>query len=376
MQTVSLSAGDAGNRVEFANSIDWRTLSANLKAAIPLVASNTDATYNWDIGTIERSNAQMRQFEVASHRWIDLTDKSGSFGTTILTDCKNGSDKPSDNTVRMTLLRSPGVLPENGRPSPYTDQANQDWGHHEVMSRWSDMRVTGDGRRPTGRPIGFNDPLIAFETTHHSGSLGKNFSLMNLSNSRVRVLALKRAEDSDEIVLRMVELDGKNASNVKVSFAGQLTAAREINAQEQPVGSAVVSGGTLTTSFTPYQPRTYALRLGAPAVKLAATHSQSVQLNYDLLAASHDDSKIEGDGMDGKGNTLPAEMLPAKIEYNGVEFQLAPAASGKPNAVIAKGQQNHPAVGLFQSCLYRSCLCSGRPECFIPYRRSQRIPKY
>ena len=43
--------------------------------------------------------------------------------------------------------------------------------------------------------------------------------------------------------------------------------------------------------------------------------------------------------MDGKGNTLPAEMLPAKIEYNGVVFQLAPAAAGKPNAVIAKGQQ-------------------------------------
>ena len=78
VQTVSLSAGDAGNRVEFANAIDWRTLSANLKATFPLSASNDNATYNWDIGTIERPNANERQFEVASHRWIDLTDKSGS----------------------------------------------------------------------------------------------------------------------------------------------------------------------------------------------------------------------------------------------------------------------------------------------------------
>ncbi len=39
-----------------------------------------------------------RQFEVVSHRWIDLTDKSGSFGATILTDCKNGSDKPMTTT--------------------------------------------------------------------------------------------------------------------------------------------------------------------------------------------------------------------------------------------------------------------------------------
>ena len=77
VQTVSLSAGDAGNRVEFGNAIDWKTLSANLKATFPLSASNENATYNWEIGTIERPNANERQFEVASHRWIDLSDKSG-----------------------------------------------------------------------------------------------------------------------------------------------------------------------------------------------------------------------------------------------------------------------------------------------------------
>ena len=46
---------------------------------------------------------------MASHQWIDLTDHSGAFGATILTDCKNGSDKPNDNTMRLTLVRSPGV---------------------------------------------------------------------------------------------------------------------------------------------------------------------------------------------------------------------------------------------------------------------------
>ncbi len=70
----------------------------------------------------------------------------------------------------------------------------------------------------------------------------------------------------------MVELDGKNASNVKVSFAGKITAAREINAQEQSVGNADVSNGALITSFASYQPRTFALRLGAPAVRLTAAH--------------------------------------------------------------------------------------------------------
>ncbi len=52
--TVRLSAGDAGNRVEFGQAIDWKGLASNVKADFQLTAQNPDATYNWDIGTIER----------------------------------------------------------------------------------------------------------------------------------------------------------------------------------------------------------------------------------------------------------------------------------------------------------------------------------
>ena len=339
VQTVSLSAGDAGNRVEFSNAIDWRTLAANLKATFPLSASNPNATYNWEIGTIQRPNAQERQFEVASHRWIDLTDKSGGFGTTILTDCKNGSDKPNDNTLRLTLLRTPGITPPtNGRPATYTDQANQDWGHHEFSfglighaDGWRQSQTDWQAYR-------LNDPLIAFQTTNHSGALGSSFSLIHLSNPRIRVLALKKAEASGEVVLRMVELDGTPAENVRVSFVGPVVAAREINAQEQPVGPANVSDGELVTSFTAYQPRTFALRLGAPKAKVDPMHSQPVALHYDLAVASNDDTKVVGGGFDGAGNAMPAEMLPATITYHGVEFKLGPAKTGVPNAVVAQGQ--------------------------------------
>jgi alpha-mannosidase len=339
VQTVSLSAGDAGNRVEFANAIDWSTLSANLKATFPLSASNENATYNWGIGTIERPNAQERQFEVASHRWIDLTDKSGSFGTTILTDYKNGSDKRDDNTICLTLLRSPGMRPpSNGRPQNYTDQANQDWGHHEFVFGLAGHAGGWRQAQTDWQAYRLNDPLIAFEATKHTGRLGKELSLVHLNDSRIRVLALKKAESSDEIILRMVELDGKPAPDVRVSFAAPVIAAREVNAQEQPIGSATVSDGSLATSFTAYQPRTFAVRIAAPAAKINSIHSQPVELHYDLAVATNDDTKTEGGGFDGKGNAMPAEMLPSQIHYHDVQFNLAPAKTGLPNAVVAKGQ--------------------------------------
>ena len=341
-QTVRLSTGDAGNRIEFADSIDWMTLGANLKAVFPLSASNTDATYNWEIGTVERPTAFDRQFEVASHHWIDLTDKSGAYGATLLTDVKNGSDKRDDHTIRLTLLRTPGP---DGNHS-YSDQQNQDWGHHDILyglaghaGGWREGQTDWQAYR-------LSTPLEAFTTAKHEGAMGRSFSLVNVSDSHVRILALKKAEMSDEVILRMVELGGKAVPNVSVKFAGPIAAAREVNGQEQPVGPATVTDGALKTSFTAYQPRTFALQLGAPPAHVAAVKSQPVALRYDLAVASNDDTKSDG-GFDAKGDALPAEMLPTELKFNGVDFHLADAATGKPNAVIANGQTLELPAGNF-----------------------------
>ncbi|QNI34885.1 alpha-mannosidase [Alloacidobacterium dinghuense] len=345
VQTIRLSDGDAGNRVEFSNSIDWKSLSANLKAVFPLSASNKMATYNWEVGTIQRPNAYDRQFEVASHHWIDLTDDSGSYGATILTGFKNGSDKRDDRTIRLTLLRSPGYLPGNERRA-YSDELNQDWGHHEILFGIAGHADDWRQGQTDWQAYRLSSPLIAFETEKHTGRLGHSFSLVTVSNPRIRVLALKKAETSDEVILRMVELDGKPEQNVRVKFAGPVTAAREVNGQELPLGSANVVDGALETSFKPYQPESFALKLGTAPAQLNSVKSQPVTLKYDLAAASEDDTKSTG-GFDAKGDALPAEMLPADLALNDVNFRLAPGGASKPDAAIAHGQTIHLPVGNF-----------------------------
>ena len=340
VQTISLSAGDAGKRVEFGNVIDWNSREVNLKATFPLTAQNHLATYNWDIGTIERPSAQPKKFEVPSHQWIDQTDATGKFGVTILTDCKNGSDKPNDGTLRLTLIRTPGVA------GGYPDQGTQDIGHHEFVygiaghaNGWRDAQTDWQGQR-------LNAPLIPFETTKHPGALGRSFSLLKTSNPRIRVLALKRAEQSDETIVRLVELDGKPQSDVKISFAAPITAAREVNGQEQPVGPATIAEGSLLTSFGAYQPRTFAVRLSPVRARVEAVHSTPVPLSFTVATATHDGQPATS-GFDGKGNALPAEMLPPRIDFNGVEFQLASAATASPNAIVAQGQTIKLPTGSF-----------------------------
>jgi alpha-mannosidase len=331
VQTVRLSAEDAGKRVEFANAIDWNTKESNLKAVFPLTASNRMATYNWDIGTIERPTAEPKKFEVPSHQWIDLTDMTDEFGATILTDCKNGSDKPNDHTIRLTLIRTPGTA------GGYADQGTQDIGHHEFVyglaahrGDWRDGQTDWQGQR-------LNDPLMAFATTRHSGQLGRRFSLLETDSARVRLLALKKADESNEVIVRLVELDGKPQPKVRVSLAAPIIAAREVNGQEQPVGPATVTGGVLVTSFGAYQPRTFALKLAEPPSKVAPVHSVAIALPYDRAVASNDGTRSEV-GFDGRGDALPAEMLTSEIAFDGAQFHLAPAKTGVPDALVAKGQ--------------------------------------
>jgi alpha-mannosidase len=354
-QTIRLSAGEAGNRVEFENVVDWKTRDSNLKAVFPFAASNPMATYNLDIGTIERPTAQPKKFEVPSHQWIDLTDLTGQFGATVLTDFKNGSDKPTDNTIRLTLIRTPGTR------GGYTDQGTQDIGHHEFVygiaghkGDWRAAETDWQGQR-------LANPLIAFETTRHGGPLGRTFSLLTLDNPRVRVLALKKAELSDEVILRLVELDGRPQSDVHISFAAPVTTAREVNGQEQPVGPATITNGALVASFGAFQPRTFAMTLAPSADRVPAVRSTPVLLHYEVATSSRDGSP-SAVGFDGKGDAYPAEMLPSNIVFNDVVFKLAPTEPGLANAVIAKGQAIDLPPGQYDRAYILAAAADGDQE--------------
>lgn len=337
VETIRLSAGDAGNHIEFANAIDWKARHAALKATFPLTASNENATYNWGAGTIERPTDNEKTFEMASHRWFDLTDQSGDFGVTILSGAKTGSDKPSANTLRLTLLYTPGI---NDADQEYRDQGTQDWGHHEFVYGLTSHAGSWQSSNAPWQAYRLDDPLIAFQAVEHAGTLGNDISLLKVSSDDVRVMAFKKAEQGDDAVVRVVEMSGKAANGVRLKFAAPVARAREVNGQELPMGAASVANGELVVNLKPYEIKSYAVRLAPPPVKVSPPVSRVVALRYDLTAATNDGAKpsVAGAGFDDAGDSYAAEMLPARISYSGVEFQLAHAATGAKDAVVARGQ--------------------------------------
>ncbi|MFA6450142.1 MAG: glycoside hydrolase family 38 C-terminal domain-containing protein [bacterium] len=329
-QTIRLAAGSAGDRLEFDAALDWRTMGTAAKASFKFAASNPMASYNLGMGVIERPNNNSGKYEVPSRQWLDLTDASGGFGTAVLEDSKFGSDKPDDNTLRLTLVRTP-------RCRGYCDQETQDLGRHRVLyalaghkGDWRESGISWRGAR-------LNQPLIAFTAPAHKGPLGKSFSFMKISSAQVGVSALKKAEDSDEIIVRLQELYGRPADGVAVSFAAPVVSARELDGQEREIGAATVRDGSLIVDMTGFSPRTFAVKLSAAKDKEKAPESTPINLAFDIAAASGDGEKTNA-GFDGKGNSYPAEMLPKSVSADGIEFKLGPAGAGKKNALSCKGQ--------------------------------------
>jgi alpha-mannosidase len=91
----------------------------------------------------------------------------------------------------------------------------------------------------------------------------------------------------------------------------------------------------LVVDFGPFEVRSFAVKMGPPPARPAAPKFQAVPLGYDVYASTRD-GQIPVGGFDTAGRTLPAEMLPARIEYRGIEFELGPA--DKRNAMTPRGQ--------------------------------------
>jgi alpha-mannosidase len=339
-QVVRLAAAGAGNRVEFADTIGWNTYKRNLKVTFPLAVSNPDATYSLAAGTIKRGNNVPERFEVVAHQWFDLTSPRGDYGVAVLNDSKYGSDKPNDNTLRLTLIRTPGAR-------SYQDQATQDIGRHEVL--YGLQGHTGDWRKGKSywEAARLNQPLAAFQTTAHTGALGRGFSLLRTSTDQVAISAVKLAEDGKDIIVRLQELSGSPVT-ATVKAAAPVVSAREVDGQERNIGKAAPAAAGLVVKMTPYTTRAFAVRLGRPAVTLTAPVSKPLFLPYNLSASTRDGER-DAVGFDGKGHTIAADLLPATIVSEGITFRVIPGRLAERNAVICNGQKIPIPAGRFST---------------------------
>lgn len=327
IQKISLSTGSSGNRINFTEHINWNLKGFSLKTAFPLKSSNPQATYNWQVGKVERNNNHKKKYEVPSQMWFDLTDTSGEHGVSILEDSKYGSDKPDDNTVRLTLLYTPA---RSWNSLAFHDQTTQDWGNHTI--RYSLYSHRGDWREGKSdlQALRFNQPLYPFISEPSPGPLGNNYSFLSLSTDNAVVSALKFAEDkSGAIILRMIELTGEKQKNTHINLPGKITNAIEVNGQEIKTGEIKSTDNRIETELHPFQIRSVAFT--TPSAQLPAAPDTVLPLDIPL------DTKIftlNGENRD-LAFSYPGELIPERIESGNIFFHVN--TNNDCNALLCRG---------------------------------------
>ena len=252
VEDITLDAG--ADQVNVVNDFDWHETHVLLKAAFPLAASSSKATYEVPYGSIERATTrnnswEQAQFEVPALRWADLGD--GQHGFSLINNSKYGYDD-KDNVLRISLLRSP-TWPD----------ADADRGHQHFT--YTLYPHAGDWKQALTVRHGYeyNYKLTAHQVEGHAGSQPAEFTYVSVKPENLVLTALKKAEDENALIFRVYEWAGKSG-DVEFHVPPGATAATVTNLMEKPEGAALqVSGDTVTAPIHPYEILT--VRVAYPA---------------------------------------------------------------------------------------------------------------
>lgn len=211
-QCILLTVGS--NRIDFITTVDWQENQKMLRTSFPVAISATEATCDIQFGSVKRpthrnTSWDMAKYEICAHKWIDLSQLD--YGVALLNDCKYGH-KVSKNVLDLNLLRSPSY------PDPQADRTQHEFtyalyphaGNHivgNVMHAGYDLNVPL--RSISGTPL----------QNHHPSSL----SFAHIAADNVIIETIKKAEKSDDIILRLYEASGATTRTT-------LTLDREIKA--------------------------------------------------------------------------------------------------------------------------------------------------
>jgi alpha-mannosidase len=248
-----------------------------------------------------------------------------------LEDCKFGSDKPDNNTLRLTLL----YTPDTGGKFVY--QNSQDWGVQEFT--YGIYSHQGDWRTKLSQWQGkfLNQPLLAFETAKHDGKWGKENSLLSINSPQVGLMAFKKMEQGDYYIVRVNELFGKDTKGISMKFPGKVVDAYEVNGQEQKIGSVDFAKGTVNFDITHYTMRSFAVKFEPGNVPVKKVTQTVINLPYNQDAMSFDNNR--DDGSFSERSSLPAELIPAEVSSEDILFKMGSTTDGDNNVVSCQGQK-------------------------------------
>lgn len=321
-KTYTLTKGAKGLRID--GDTDWQDRASLLMMRFPLSAENENALFDGDLGAVLGSNTNEYPYFIHNvHKWADLTDKSGEYGITVSNDCKYAAAKPDNNTLSFVLIHTPvdNFMPISG-------QDFQDLG----FNKYSFYVQAHKGDKPAvNSAVALNNGALVYDVTKHDGKKS-SISFVDQLPDGVELRAIKKAEDSDDIIVRIQESHGVAHKDVKLSF-NNCTVKKAIfcNGYETEKAFAEIDGNSVIFDIGRYNVVTLKIKLSADAPVAVKSEYKTLDLPYDgdILCDA-------GQAKDTEGVYVPAELYPDYITSSKIGYALSRSDN---NMIVANGQK-------------------------------------
>jgi alpha-mannosidase len=263
-QEIVLTAGSP--RLDFVSDLHWREPQSMLRTSFPVAVHAEDAAFEIQFGHIRRPTHRnttwdLARDEVAAHKWVDLSQRD--YGVALLNDCKYGH-KVKGTVIDLNLLRSvpyPGprlVQDSDVRPGEphhaYTDQCD----HTFTYALYPHLGDLVEGR-VVQAAYAMNVPLRIVKASAHAGKLPVEASFLQMDAPNVVIEAVKRAEDGDDVILRLYEGEHRGAKAV-LRFGFPALAAWEADLLEEPLTPLSLKDGEVSLEIAPFEIKTVRVR--------------------------------------------------------------------------------------------------------------------
>lgn len=200
---VTYSLKPDSRRIDVKLIADWHEKGKMLRTAFypSMYWQNVDC--GTQFGYITRSSRNNNRYEMAqnefcAHNWISVGESN--IGFAVLSKCKYGW-YAKEGCIEMNLLRGtdfPAHLPDEG--------------YHEIEYAVMPDKISDGHFDVIKNAEAFNNGLIAVKTDRHKGVLPAENSFFSSNSENVLIDGIKRAESSDDIVVRTYEACGGYAN--------------------------------------------------------------------------------------------------------------------------------------------------------------------
>ena len=238
-------------RIDFDTKIDWKEKQAFVKAAFPVAINSDKATYDIQFGNVERpthwnTSWDLAKFEVCAHKWADLSE--GGYGVALLNDCKYGYDI-KDSVLRLSLIKSAI------HPNPEADKEL-----HEFT--YSLYPHAGDFKEAKVDQMAYrlNCPLYCVLQKSHEGNLPEEISFIRVDKDNIFVDTVKKAEDTDEYIVRLYE-NHNRLTRVCCSSYDTICSVVECDLMENEMAALSSVGNQFEFVMKPFEIKTFKIRM-------------------------------------------------------------------------------------------------------------------